>query len=285
MSGRPPLHGYNTNYRKKGVVYHVQTEDLGQPICALVTQVFTGGTILAKKRTEYKDILDEDNLEERLRELMQKQHKELLIALRDGSIDTSSVSSVEEKLEKKGGAKPPPPPPNLGKKKDVLRDTVQMELPPEFYEEIVESDSDEDGLIIEDFPPPETPIPSRKTPPKAPKRPLEAPPTTTPIPKDAAPPTIRMTPASFPAAKLPPPVPQDARASQSSAPEAAPETSRDSQPETREQTPSTAPQPPQKPRIFAEISRPAPGLGEEGLGERSLDEVILSYLAEDLQDD
>jgi hypothetical protein len=282
MSGRPPLHGYNTNYRKSGVVYHVQTEDLGHPLCALVTQVFTGGTILAKKRTEYKDILDEEDLESHLRELMQKQHKELLIALREGSIDTSSISSVEEKVAKKGAVKPPTPPPTAPLK-DRMRDTVQMELPPEFYEEIVESDSDEDGLIIEDFPPPETPIPLKK---KANVEPPKAPATATPVPRDAPPPTIRMTPPSFPAVKLPPPVPQDARFARAAATESESTSKLPPPPphKTKQESPSTAP-PPRKPRIFAEISKPAPGLGGEGLGERSLDEVILSYLAEDLQDD
>jgi hypothetical protein len=49
--------------------------------------------------------------------------------------------------------------------------------------------------------------------------------------------------------------------------------------------PSSAPPEPKRPRIFAEVSRPAHGLGEDQLGERSLDEVILSYLADDLQED
>lgn len=44
-------------------------------------------------------------------------------------------------------------------------------------------------------------------------------------------------------------------------------------------------QPQQRPRIFAEVSHPSKGLAEEQVGERSLDEVILSYLAEDLQED
>jgi hypothetical protein len=47
----------------------------------------------------------------------------------------------------------------------------------------------------------------------------------------------------------------------------------------------TSEQAPRRPRIFAEVSRPKKGMAEEQLGERSLDEVILSYLAEDLQED
>lgn len=283
MAGRIPLHGYNTNYRKDGVVYHVQTEDLGEKLGAIVTQVFTGGTIVGKKRSTYGDIIDDPNFNERLRDVMQKQHKALLIAVREGSISIDKlqgehVDTLEmdvRDLEKEPTPAPipaPPAPPSPTGREDAMRDTVQMQIPPEFYNEIAEPSSGDDGVIIDDFPP--------KTETAKPKRDKPAPPRSTPVPLHSPPPTLKVTPppvkppASASGSSAPPPIPPAAR--KPSAPDA-------DKPEPK-RAQSTQLDPPRRPKLFAEVSNP-PQDTDDQLGERSLDEVILSYLAEDLQED
>ncbi|PLX81318.1 MAG: hypothetical protein C0616_04955 [Desulfuromonas sp.] len=79
--------GFNHNFKYKGVVYHVQTEDGGLKSPQIVTLLYQGGTILSSKKTSYADIAKVDNLEKVVEELMKEQHKEMLRRLKDGEFD------------------------------------------------------------------------------------------------------------------------------------------------------------------------------------------------------
>src|SRR5262245_14834116 len=85
------LPGYNHNIRYKEKLFHVQTEDNGLDDPDLVTQVFLGGQIVAIERSSYGEVLV-DQLEEKVRDdriknLMQEQHKKLLKNLVRGEYD------------------------------------------------------------------------------------------------------------------------------------------------------------------------------------------------------
>lgn len=79
--------GYNTDVEHEGVVYHVQTEDKGPQTPMILSLVYTGGEILASKRSPYDDLialgLDLDVLAERL----QRQHKLICAAVHAGRIE------------------------------------------------------------------------------------------------------------------------------------------------------------------------------------------------------
>ena len=79
--------GFNHNFRYKGAVYHIQTEDSGLRNPNIVTLLYHGGTILASKKTSYADIARIDNLEQVVEELMKEQHKEMLRRLKSGGFD------------------------------------------------------------------------------------------------------------------------------------------------------------------------------------------------------
>ncbi len=49
--------GYNTDVEHNGVVYHVQTEDKGLRTPVILSLVYTGGAILASKRSPYDDLI------------------------------------------------------------------------------------------------------------------------------------------------------------------------------------------------------------------------------------
>ena len=80
--------GFNHNFRYKGEVYHIQTEDSGVRSPNIVTLLYQGGTILASKKTSYADIAKVDNLDQVVEELMKEQHKEMLRKLKAGEFDT-----------------------------------------------------------------------------------------------------------------------------------------------------------------------------------------------------
>jgi hypothetical protein len=79
--------GFNHNFRYKGEVYHIQTEDSGVKSPNIVTLLYQGGTILGSKKTSYADIVKIDNLEQVVEELMKEQHKGMLRSLKAGEYD------------------------------------------------------------------------------------------------------------------------------------------------------------------------------------------------------
>ena len=79
--------GFNHNFRYKGEVYHIQTEDSGVKSPNIVTLLYQGGTILGSKKTSYADIAKIDNLEQVVEELMKEQHKGMLRSLKSGEYD------------------------------------------------------------------------------------------------------------------------------------------------------------------------------------------------------
>ena len=81
--------GFNHNFRYKGEVYHIQTEDSGLKSPNIVTLLYQGGTILASKKTSYADIAKVDNLNQVVEELMKEQHKEMLRSLKAGELDAA----------------------------------------------------------------------------------------------------------------------------------------------------------------------------------------------------
>ena len=79
--------GFNHNFRYKGGVYHVQTEDGGEKNPQVVTLLYHGGTILASTKTSYADQLGVDQLEKQVEELMKHQHRDMLRRLKEGEFD------------------------------------------------------------------------------------------------------------------------------------------------------------------------------------------------------
>ncbi|MBW2422810.1 MAG: hypothetical protein JRG86_01080 [Deltaproteobacteria bacterium] len=83
------LSGFNTNFRHRGVLFHVQTEDSGHGKPHVITHLFHGGNIIASVKQSYSDRLAEDDIEDVVRKLMEGQHKEMLKQLSRGEHDVT----------------------------------------------------------------------------------------------------------------------------------------------------------------------------------------------------
>jgi len=79
--------GFNTNVRYQGRVFHVQTEDSGLECPHVVTLLYEGGAILASRKTSYAEQVADPELEARVRELMEDQHRRMVQALKSGKLD------------------------------------------------------------------------------------------------------------------------------------------------------------------------------------------------------
>ncbi|HEY3822338.1 MAG TPA: hypothetical protein VGL81_34470 [Polyangiaceae bacterium] len=91
-----PLLGYNNNVRHKGKVFHIQTEDSGVKYGHIITHLFMdGGRILKSVKTSYAEYLGNERMADVVREMMKQQHKAMFIALRDGKFDPVADGSAD----------------------------------------------------------------------------------------------------------------------------------------------------------------------------------------------
>ena len=79
--------GFNTDIEHKGVVYHVQTEDKGLDSPLILSLVYSGGAILASKRSRYEDLIEAGFNEEVLTERVKRQHRLICAAINAGRIE------------------------------------------------------------------------------------------------------------------------------------------------------------------------------------------------------
>lgn len=82
------LNGYNTNIQFKGRDYHVQTEDCGPKDSVVVTQLYHRGAVIFSDKTDYSRFTDNPDFEKELRNMMRKQHKDVIRNLIKGKYET-----------------------------------------------------------------------------------------------------------------------------------------------------------------------------------------------------
>lgn len=77
--------GFNTDVDFSGCVYHVQTEDRGLDNPIIESLVYTGGEIVASRKTPYADLIASGCFsEDALMKRMEAQHRELMEEIRKG---------------------------------------------------------------------------------------------------------------------------------------------------------------------------------------------------------
>jgi hypothetical protein len=289
MKVRSPVLGYNHNVRYAGRLWHVQTEDSGVQNPHIFTHLFHDGTILATKRIDY-DASSEVGV---VQKLMQAQHKAMLRELKAGSFDEKiakffgqPVSKVAEDETTDPNARPP-----------IVEDG-SADAP------VVESASKTDpSLQIPVAPPPprvptpprpQAAVPPRTSPAAVPPPPQQPRPTTQP--QQSSVPRVPTGGVGGIASRRPSSVAMSARPPAEGVVVARPaviiggeprqgtgerkgptQTAERKSPSSTRWNPPTNPgnaTPPQGENIF----------GADLISEKSLDEVILAYLSEDLNE-
>ncbi|MGH9971160.1 MAG: hypothetical protein ACREBG_25665 [Pyrinomonadaceae bacterium] len=79
--------GFNTDVEHEGVVYHVQTEDKGLESPLILSLVYSGGAILASKRSRYEDLIASGFSDEALAERLKRQHRLICAAILAGRLE------------------------------------------------------------------------------------------------------------------------------------------------------------------------------------------------------
>ena len=274
MKAPSPLLGFNNNFKHKGAVYHIQTEDSGIKRPHIITHLFAdGGRILKSIKTSYETYLSEANYAEIVRSMMKEQHKAMIVALRDGRFDPGGNREVElpidgyfgnvtspgekEREAKRTGENPVVPPPPRTPSLDVGVDKLERA-----------SASIRAALPNDDLPPPHAnALGGGSARPHGEYASVQQ-----GTRKSVRPPSMRPGGSVRPpgGSVRPPPAASHSDSRQLAAPSARPPSGRYAM--TRPASIFATSKPSTKGSIF----------GEELISERSLDEVILAYLAEDL---
>ena len=104
--------GYNTDVEHDGVIYHVQTEDKGLETPLILSLVYSGGAILASKRSPYGDLIASGFSDEALSERLKRQHLLICAAIHAGRVgDLKRMGGAESELasvESPGAVAAPP---------------------------------------------------------------------------------------------------------------------------------------------------------------------------------
>lgn len=310
MKAASPLLGFNNNVRHKGRVFHIQTEDSGAKHPHVITHLFAdGGRILKTTKTSYSEHVGSERMSEIVRGLMKEQHKAMFIALRDGEFDRLFGDVPSQ----------PGAPPNLEGPRGPLPSTTELPGPeetaaalallqptdkaPEAPKPAAPSDAAKPAALH--APAQRAVSPTAATvalaapiaPPDAPGR--EPSPSEVDLDLDALERAAAeaQTPYFKKVDDLPPPPasvlgkkrPSDGPAGSYrgiTPPQATPKAVATQAAERKAPAPASARYAPSRPAAIFAQSRPNEGVsifGEDLISEKSLDEVILSYLAEDLE--
>lgn len=99
------LLGYNTNVARLGRILHIQTEDSGAGRPHVLTHLFSEGTILASRKTEYAHIVGTPDMADQVKGMMKAQHKAMLLEVRDGVHD-DAISRIALPVGRESAAPP-----------------------------------------------------------------------------------------------------------------------------------------------------------------------------------
>lgn len=239
------LPGYNHNIRYREGVYHVQTEDSGVQNPHIITHLFVGGNIIESRKTSYAKLVQSEERDQTVVTLMQKQHKGMLKDLIGGQLDHKIVSRSKNAATLDG-----PAPLNVARGQNQASFGVGA------------------ATTKSKVPAPELPSINRNPPPSA-----------LPVPPPSVPSLLPTTPkpAEKPAIAAQAPVDQDQGLFGGGAAESLfGGSDEQSQPVIEAATLA---------RAFESKDESAVDsiFGEDLISEKSLDEVIISYLAEDMQ--
>jgi|YelNatPaOPRAMG01_1025707.scaffolds.fasta_scaffold01405_18 hypothetical protein len=99
------LVGYNTNVRYKDKVYHIQTEDNGIDNPVIVTFLYYQGAIIASRKTNYANIINEPDYKEKVAKIMKVQHKYMIRELLSGRLTMDDEMAKGELMGKEDVSK------------------------------------------------------------------------------------------------------------------------------------------------------------------------------------
>jgi hypothetical protein len=79
--------GFNTEIKRLAAVFHVQTQDVGPSVRCVESLIYKSGKVLSSRKTDYTPFLASPQLQARVQQIMEDQHKAILREIADGKLD------------------------------------------------------------------------------------------------------------------------------------------------------------------------------------------------------
>lgn len=79
--------GYNSKIEHKGIVFIVQTQDMGRPSNCIESIIYKAGKALSPRKTFYTQHLNSPDLKDWIDSLLDLQHKEIIESIQRGKFD------------------------------------------------------------------------------------------------------------------------------------------------------------------------------------------------------
>jgi len=285
------LTGFNTDIKHAERVYHVQTEDRGPSNAVVESLVYVGGEILLSKKSPYAEHVHAGKIDEKaVRELMDLQHRRILEAIRRGRFDAKKPGEASLELSDDTFPAPPGVSPAAVAAVAAILSAPAEPLPGDSRPRPA-TPKERSGVRPAAGKPASTPAPQRpasgvtarpaaapkSAPPSAAPTEQRVPPTrvvsgdnvletvVSPSPAFAPPPAARKPAAAPPAPAPPPPTPAPFPSAVA--------------PAVRPAAPSTAPVPASSTASTPAAAEPPRKMPASASGPKTLDQVIVEYLA------
>lgn len=88
--------GFNTEIKYRNTVFHIQTEDKGERNPIIETLIYVGGEIIDAQRMSYDHLLKNGLHKDKLKELMEEQHKKVIALIKQGKYSKRGPKEIKE---------------------------------------------------------------------------------------------------------------------------------------------------------------------------------------------
>ena len=79
--------GFNTEIKRLGGTFHVQTQDLGPSARSVESLIYKSGKLLSSRKNDYTPFLGSPQLPDKINHLMEAQHAAVLKDISEGRFD------------------------------------------------------------------------------------------------------------------------------------------------------------------------------------------------------
>ncbi len=79
--------GFNTTVTRRGVDFHVQTQDKGRTANYVESTLYKSGQVLSSRKTFYTSLLDSPDLQKKIKAIVEEQHSAILREIAEGKFD------------------------------------------------------------------------------------------------------------------------------------------------------------------------------------------------------
>jgi hypothetical protein len=94
--------GFNTEVKRLAAVFHVQTQDVGPSLRSVESLIYKSGKLMTSRKTDYTSSLGSPELQARVRQIMEEQHKAILKEIADGKLDHYLTPQERRPVPEKG---------------------------------------------------------------------------------------------------------------------------------------------------------------------------------------